>query len=83
MISNETYHLLFLVAQEGCEPHLTSHTAANIRDGNNRSVLISVVLQCLLYIGYPFSLNALRCVNDVIKNNNNWKGNLLSFCIYQ
>lgn len=55
----------FLAAQGGCEPQLKSHVAANIRVGNDKSILISVISQCLPFIGYPRSLNALRCVEDV------------------
>ena len=53
----------FLAAQGGCEPQLTSHAAANMGIGNDRAFLIKVISQCLPYIGYPRSLNALRCVN--------------------
>ena len=58
----------FLSAQGGCEPQLTSHAAANMRLGNDKAFLIKVISQCLPYIGYPRSLNALRCVNDAEKN---------------
>jgi 4-carboxymuconolactone decarboxylase len=54
----------FLSAQGGCEPQLTSHAAANMRIGNDKAFLIKVVSQCLPFIGYPRSLNALRCVNE-------------------
>lgn len=54
----------FLMAQGGCEPQLTSHAAANMRIGNDKKFLIQIISQCLPYIGYPRSLNALRCVND-------------------
>jgi len=54
----------FLASQGGCEPQLTSHAAANIRIGNDKKFLIAVISQCLPYIGYPRSLNALRCVNE-------------------
>ncbi len=60
----------FLAAQGGCEPQLTSHTAANMRLGNDKAFLIKIVSQCLPYIGYPRSLNALRCVNDAAENIN-------------
>lgn len=53
----------FLAAQGGCEPQLTSHAAANIRVGNDKTFLIKIISQCLPYIGYPRSLNALACVN--------------------
>ncbi len=57
----------FLAAQGGCEPQLTSHAAANMRIGNDKAFLIKIISQCLPYIGYPRSLNALRCVNDAAK----------------
>ena len=31
--------------------------------GNDKAFLIKVVSQCLPFIGYPRSLNALNCVN--------------------
>lgn len=57
----------FLAAQGGCEPQLTSHAAANIRIGNDKGFLIKIISQCLPYIGYPRSLNALRCLNEAAK----------------
>lgn len=57
----------FLAAQGGCEPQLVSHAAANMRIGNDKTFLNKVISQCLPFIGYPRSLNALRCVNDACK----------------
>lgn len=57
----------FLAAQGGCEPQLTSHAAANMKIGNDKAFLIKIISQCLPYIGYPRSLNALRCVNEAAK----------------
>ena len=54
----------FLSAQGGCEPQLVSHAGANIRLGNDKEFLIKVISQCLPFIGYPRSLNALSCVNQ-------------------
>lgn len=58
----------FLAAQGGCEPQLTSHAAANLRIGNDKAFLIQIISQCLPYVGYPRSLNALRCVNEAAKS---------------
>ncbi len=52
----------FLSAQGGCEPQLKSHAIGNMRIGNDRDFLIRVVSQCLPYVGYPRSLNAVNCV---------------------
>lgn len=60
----------FIAAQGGCEPQLTAHAAANLRIGNDKRFLISVVSQCLPYIGYPRSLNALASVNKAYDNMN-------------
>ena len=57
----------FLAAQGGCEPQLTSHAAANMRIGNGKEFLIRIISQCLPYIGYPRSLNALSCVSAAAK----------------
>jgi 4-carboxymuconolactone decarboxylase len=57
----------FLAAQGGCEPQLTSHAAANMKVGNDKEFLIKIISQCLPYIGYPRSLNALRCVNEAVE----------------
>mgnify|MGYP001623796638 FL=1 len=53
----------FLAAQGGCEPQLTSHAKGNMGVGNDKDFLIRVVSQCLPYIGYPRSLNAINCIN--------------------
>ncbi len=55
----------FLAAQGGCEPQLAGHTAGNLRVGNDKQFLINVISQCMPYIGYPRTLNALRVVNQV------------------
>ena len=47
----------FLAAQGGCEPQLTSHAAYNMRLGTDKP------------IGYPRSLNTLRCVNEAAAKN--------------
>ncbi len=57
----------YIAAQGGCEPQLTVHAAANMGIGNDKQFLIDVISQCLPYIGYPRSLNALTCVNSAAK----------------
>ena len=54
----------FLMAQGGCEPQLAAHVQGNLNLGNDREFLLRVVSQCLPYIGYPRSLNAIACVNS-------------------
>lgn len=58
----------FLMAQGGCEPQLTAHAKGNMNLGNDKNFLIRVVSQCLPYIGYPRSLNAIACINKAAEN---------------
>ena len=58
----------FLYAQGGCEPQLASHIKGNLSVGNDRETLIQVVLQCVPYIGYPRSLNALSAIDSETKD---------------
>ena len=63
LAQREMITFCFLAAQGGCEPQLTAHAKGNMNLGNDREFLIRVVSQCLPYIGYPRSLNAVTCVN--------------------
>lgn len=55
----------FLLAQGGCENQLKGHTAGNFQAGNDKEKLYSVVEQCMPYIGYPRSLNAMNIIDEV------------------
>lgn len=66
----EMITLCFLAAQGGCEPQLTAHAGANLKVGNSKTFLIAVVSQCMPYIGYPRTLNAIRCITDAAKQVN-------------
>ena len=49
----------------GCEPQLKGHIQGNLNVGNDKEVLLSTVTQLLPYIGYPRTLNAIRCINEI------------------
>jgi 4-carboxymuconolactone decarboxylase len=51
----------------GCEPQLKGHVQGNLNVGNDKSILLATVTQLLPYVGYPRSLNAIRCINEVAK----------------
>lgn len=55
----------FLLAQGGCENQLRGHTAGNLGVGNDKEKLYSAVEQCMPYIGYPRSLNAMNIIDEV------------------
>lgn len=51
----------------GCEPQAKSHAAANISVGNTREMLIDAITQCMPFIGFPRTLNAISCIDAVTK----------------
>ncbi len=55
-----------LLSLGGCEPQLKGHIQANVIVGNDKERLLSVVTQLLPYVGYPRTLNAIRCLNEVL-----------------
>ena len=55
----------FFLAQGGCENQLRGHTAGNFGVGNGKEKLYSVVEQCMPYIGYPRSLNAMSIIDEI------------------
>mgnify|MGYP000002234873 FL=1 len=55
-----------LVSLGGCEPQVKGHILGNARVGNGKPTLLAVVTQLLPYIGYPRSLNAIACLNEVL-----------------
>lgn len=63
LAQREMITFCFLSAQGGCEPQLIGHAKGNMNMGNDKNFLIKVVSQCLPYIGYPRSLNAINCIN--------------------
>lgn len=62
LAQREMITFCFLMAQGGCEPQLTAHAKGNMNIGNDPDFLMRVVSQCLPYIGYPRSLNAITCI---------------------
>lgn len=67
LAERELITFCFLAAQGGCEPQLIAHVKGNMNMGNDREFLVKVVSQCLPYIGYPRSLNAMACVEQAAK----------------
>jgi 4-carboxymuconolactone decarboxylase len=59
-----TYSML--ISMGGTESQVKGHIQGNVNVGNNKETLISVTTQLLPYIGYPRTLNAIKCLNEVI-----------------
>ena len=50
----------------GREPQVKGHIAGNLLVGNDKQVQLDTVTQLLPYIGYPRTLNAIACLNEVV-----------------
>lgn len=55
-----------LISLGGCESQVKGHIRGNVAVGNDKQTLLAVVTQLLPYIGYPRTLNAIACLNEVI-----------------
>lgn len=55
-----------LISLGGCESQVKGHIQGNVAVGNGKDTLLAVVTQLLPYNGYPRTLNAIACLNEVI-----------------
>lgn len=58
-----------LASMGSCEAQLKSHIRGNLDAGSDKRTLLAVLTQLLPYIGYPRTLNAIACLNEVIPEN--------------
>ena len=58
-----------LISLGGCESQVKGHISGNVAVGNDKNILLAVVTQLLPYNGYPRTLNAIACLNEVIPEN--------------
>lgn len=54
-----------IISLGGAEPQAAAHANANIKMGNSKDMLIEAVTQCIPYIGYPRTLNAITIINNI------------------
>jgi len=64
--TRELLTISMLLSLGGCEPQLKGHIQTNVNVGNDKQTMLSVVTQLLPYVGYPRTLNAIRCINEVL-----------------
>lgn len=62
----EKVTLTLLISMGGADNQVKGHITINNRVGNSRQDMIDVITQLLPYIGYPRTLNALACLNEVL-----------------
>ena len=65
MKERELLTFIMIVSLGGAEPQAASHASANISIGNSKDMLIEAVTQCIPYIGYPRTLNAIAIINNI------------------
>ena len=64
--TRERLTLSLLIALGGTELQIKGHIQGNINVGNDKETQLSLMTQLLPYVGYPRTLNAIKCLNEVI-----------------
>ena len=64
--TREMVILSFLIALGRTESQIKGHITGNVNVGNNRNTLINLITQLLPYVGYPRTLNAINCLNEIL-----------------
>lgn len=64
--TREMLTLSFLIALGGAESQIKGHIQGNVNVGNDRQTLINLMTQLLPYVGYPRTLNAINCLNEML-----------------
>lgn len=64
--TREMLTLSFLIALGGTEGQIKGHIQGNANVGNDRKILINLMTQLLPYVGYPRTLNAINCLNEIL-----------------
>ena len=67
--TRELLTLCIISTLGGCENQVKSHVLGSKNVGNDKETLITAITHCLPYMGFPRTLNALSCVNEVIPEN--------------
>jgi 4-carboxymuconolactone decarboxylase len=64
--TREMLTLCIISALGGCESQVKAHVLGNLNVGNDKETMIAAITHCLPYMGFPRTLNALNCVNEMI-----------------
>lgn len=63
-VKNRELLILCALAALGAEKQIHSHVIGNIKVGNSKETLVSAMIQCLPYIGFPYTLNAISIIKQ-------------------
>lgn len=61
----ELLTLSILIASGGLDPQVKGHIQGNLNVGNDRAMLTDLITQLLPWVGYPRTLNAMKCLNEI------------------
>ncbi|MEH1807396.1 carboxymuconolactone decarboxylase family protein [Nostoc sp.] len=61
----ELITLSILIALGGVESQIKGHIQGNLNVGNGKDILLDLITQLLPWVGYPRTLNALKCLQEV------------------
>lgn len=64
--TRELLTLCMLSALGGAEGQVKAHVQGNVNVGNDKETLIAAITHCLPYMGFPRTLNALACINEMV-----------------
>jgi 4-carboxymuconolactone decarboxylase len=67
--TRELLTLCIVSSLGGCEGQVKAHISGNLKVGNDKNVMLEAITQCLPYMGFPRTLNALACINELIPVN--------------
>jgi 4-carboxymuconolactone decarboxylase len=67
--TRELLTLCIVSSLGGAEGQVKAHVQGNVNVGNDKETLITALTHCLPYMGFPRTLNALACVNEIIPEN--------------
>ncbi|MBT2658381.1 carboxymuconolactone decarboxylase family protein [Bacillus sp. ISL-18] len=67
--TRELLTLCIVSALGGAEGQVKAHVQGNKNVGNDKETLITAITHCLPYMGFPRTLNALNCINEIIPKN--------------
>ncbi|WP_047152979.1 carboxymuconolactone decarboxylase family protein [Aneurinibacillus tyrosinisolvens] len=67
--TRELLTLCIISALGGAEGQVNAHVQGNLNVGNEKETMITALTHSIPYMGFPRTLNALSCVNQVIPEN--------------
>lgn len=64
--TRELLTLSIISALGGADHQVKAHVQGNLNVGNDKEMMITAITHCLPYMGFPRTLNALSCINEII-----------------